>query len=126
MTTRRQILGLGVGLLAAAAPALAHHSWPVDTSKLVTVKGTITGYEWANPHVMIGLDVQGDSGTVEKWSVGGPSTTRMAANGWNKTTVSPGDVVTAIGYRFSDGQNVLRLEKVVMADGKEMLLYGRR
>jgi hypothetical protein len=124
--TRRQILGLGVGLLLAAAPAAAHHSWPVDTSKTVTVKGTITGFEWANPHVMIGLDVQGEGGKVEKWSVGGPSTTRMAANGWDKTTVKPGDVITAIGYRFSDGQNVLRLEKIVMADGKEMLLYGRR
>jgi hypothetical protein len=94
--------------------------------KTVTVKGTITGFEWANPHVMIGLDVQGEGGKVEKWSVGGPSTTRMAANGWDKTTVKPGDVITAIGYRFSDGQNVLRLEKIVMADGKEMLLYGRR
>ena len=126
MITRRQILALGVALLAAASPAVAHHSWPVDTSKLVTVKGTITGYEWANPHVMIGLDVQADDGRVEKWSVGGPSTTRMAANGWDKTTVKPGDVITAVGYRFSDGQNVLRLERIVMAGGREMFLYGRR
>jgi len=37
-----------------------------------------------------------------------------------------GDVITAVGYRFSDGQNILRLDKVTMADGKEMLLYGRR
>ena len=126
MITRRQILAFGVALLAAAAPAVAHHSWPVDTSKLVTVKGTITGYEWANPHVMMGLDVRTDDGRVEKWSVGGPSTTRMAANGWDKTTVKPGDVITAVGYRFSDGQNVLRLERIVMASGREMFLYGRR
>lgn len=126
MISRRQILAVGVALAAAATPAVAHHSWPVDTSKLVTVKGTITGYEWANPHVMIGLDVQGDDGRVEKWSVGGPSTTRMAANGWDKTTVKPGDVITAVGYRFSDGQNVLRLERIVMANGREMFLYGRR
>ena len=126
MITRRQVLALGAGLLAAAAPAAAHHSWPVDTSKTVTVKGTVTGYDWANPHVMIGLDVAGDGGRVEKWSVGGPSTTRMAANGWGKATLRPGDVITAIGYRFSDGQNVLRLEKIVMAAGKEMFLDGRR
>jgi hypothetical protein len=125
--TRRRILVLGtVGILAAASPLLAHHSWPVDTSRPVTVKGTVTEYNWANPHVMIGLDVAAAGGQVEKWSVGGPSTTRMAANGWDKTTIKPGDTITATGYRFSDGQNILRLEKIVMSSGKEMLLYGRR
>jgi hypothetical protein len=49
----------------------------------------------------------------------------MGANGWDKNTLKPGDAITAIGYRFSDGQNILRLEKVVMANGKEMFLYGR-
>jgi hypothetical protein len=124
--TRRQALALGtVAILTAGRPLFAHHSWPVDMSREVTVGGTVTGYEWGNPHVMIGLDVTAN-GKVEKWSVGGPSTTRMAANGWDKTTLKPGDVITATGYRFSDGQKILRLEKIVMADGKEMLLYGRR
>jgi hypothetical protein len=125
--TRRQILALGtVGILAAATPSFAHHSWPVDTSREVTVKGMVTGYDWGNPHVMIGLTVTADNGKVEKWSVGGPSTTRMAANGWDKNTLKAGDVITAIGYRFSDGQNILRLEKIQMSNGKEMFLYGRR
>jgi hypothetical protein len=49
----------------------------------------------------------------------------MSGNGWDNRTLKPGDTITAIGYRFSDGQNILRLQKVVMADGKEMFLYGR-
>jgi hypothetical protein len=125
--TRRRILALGAAaILATVAPAVAHHSWPVDTGRAVTVSGTVTGYEWGNPHVMIGLDVKAENGTVEKWSVGGPSTTRMEGNGWDKTTLKPGDVITATGFRFSDGQKILRLEKIVMAGGKEMFLYGRR
>ena len=124
---RLKVLALAaVGIVTAASPLFAHHSWPVDNSREVTVRGTVTGYDWANPHVMIGLDVKADNGKVEKWSVGGPSTTRMGGNGWDKSTLKAGDVITAIGYRFSDGQNVLRLEKIVMADGKEMFLYGRR
>ena len=124
--TRLYILALAaVGLLAAASPLFAHHSWPVDTSREITVKGTVTGYEWGNPHVMMGLDVKDANGKVEKWNVGGPSTTRMAGNGWDRNTLKMGDVITAIGYRFSDGQNILRLQKIVMADGKEMFLYGR-
>ena len=123
---RRALFALGFAMVAAVSPLLAHHSWPVDTSRPVTVSGTVTGYEWGNPHVMIGLDVKADDGSTEKWSVGGPSTTRMEANGWDKTTLKPGDAITATGFRFSDGQKILRLDKVVMASGKEMFLYGRR
>ena len=125
MITRLRILALAVGIVAAAAPLLAHHSWPVDTSKEVTVRGTVMGYTWSNPHVMIGLNVQTAGGKVEKWDVGGPSTARMSGNGWNSSTLKPGDVITAMGYRFADGQNILRLQKIVMTDGKEMFLYGR-
>jgi Family of unknown function (DUF6152) len=123
--TRLQILVLAVAIVAAASPLFAHHSWPVDTSREVTVKGTVMGYNWANPHVMIDLSVTTATGKVEKWDVGGPSTARMSGNGWDKTTLKPGDVITAMGYRFTDGSNVLRLQKIVMANGKEMFLYGR-
>jgi len=81
---RRRILWLSVLTILATAPLLAHHSWPVDFSREVTVKGTVTEYTWGNPHVMIGLDVKRDDGTIEKWNVGGPSTNRMEANGWHK------------------------------------------
>ena len=124
--TRRLMLALGTVATLAASPVLAHHAWPVDNTRAVTVKGTVTGYEWANPHVMIGLEVKGQDGSLEKWSVGGPSTTRMEGNGWDKNTLKAGDVITATGYRFLDGQRVLRLDRIVMASGKEMLLYGRR
>jgi len=124
---RRQILALGaLGILAAASPLFAHHQWPVDMSREMTVKGTVTEYTWANPHVMIGLDVRDTSGRIEKWNVGGPSTTRMAGNGWDKTTLKMGDVITGIGYRFTDGSKILRLQRIVMASGKEMFLYGRQ
>lgn len=124
--TRLQILALGIlGILIAASPLAAHHAWPVERSKEVTVRGTVMSYEWANPHVMIGLEVQAN-GKVQKWNVGGPSTSRMANNGWDKGTLKPGDVITAIGYQFADGQPILRLEKIVTSTGKEMFLYGGR
>ena len=125
MKTRLLIPALGFAIVAAAAPLLAHHSWPVDTGREVTVKGTVTGYNWTNPHVMIGLNVETANGKMEKWDVGGPSTARMSGNGWNNTTLKPGDVITAMGYQFSDGQKILRLQEIVMADGKKMFLYGR-
>jgi Family of unknown function (DUF6152) len=122
---RRLIAALAIALVGAV-PVFAHHAWPVDRSKEVTVKGTVTGFNWTNPHVMIDLEVKNESGKIEKWSVGGPSTERMQGNGWDKGTLKPGDVITGYGYRYSDGQNVVQLQKIVMANGKEMLLYGRR
>ena len=126
MTHRLQILALAtLATTVFAAPLLAHHSWPVDFSHEVTVKGTVTTFNWANPHVMFGMDVKDASGNIQKWNVGGPATNRMAANGWEKNTLKPGDVVTAIGYQFTDGQKILRLQKIIMPNGKEMFLYGR-
>jgi hypothetical protein len=112
-------------LVFSAVPLSAHHSWPVNTSRLVTVKGTVVAFAWENPHPMITLEVRADDGTPEKWMIGGPAINRMEANGWSKTTVKPGDVITGIGYQFSNGQKVVRLERVVLADGRELRVYGR-
>jgi hypothetical protein len=125
VNARFQALAVVVGFLVVSASLSAHHSWPVSYSQMVTVKGTITAVSWQNPHPMIALDVPGPDGKIEKWSVGGPAITRMEAGGWTRTTLKVGDVITGVGYQFSDASKIIRLEKVVLADGKEMLVYGR-
>jgi hypothetical protein len=114
-----------LALIFPAMPLSAHHSWPVSYDRLVTVKGTVLDFVWANPHPMITLEVQANDGRKEKWQVGGPAINRMEANGWTKTTLKQGDVITGIGYQFADGEKIVRLERVVLADGKELRLYGR-
>ena len=114
-----------VALLACAAPLSAHHSWPVDTSRLVTVKGAVIEWVWQNPHPMFTLEVPTANGKLEKWHVGGPAINRMQANGWTKTTVKVGDTITGIGYQFANGEKIVRLERVVLADGRELRVYGR-
>ena len=121
------LASLLAGFLATAAPAFAHHAWHgYDMSNLTTVKGTVTQFDWANPHVWISLEVIGDKSDVEKWSAGGPSPSRMANTGWDKDTLKPGDQITAIGHRISDGTYFLRLVKVVKSDGRELICYGGR
>jgi hypothetical protein len=116
---------IALALVLGTVPLLAHHSWPVNMERLVTVKGTVMEFAWENPHPMITLEVRTDDGKVEKWLVGGPAINRMEANGWTKTTVKVGDVITGTGFQFSDGQKIIRLERIMLADGKEMRLYGR-
>src|ERR1035438_9437426 len=112
-------------LVSAVMPLSAHHSWPVGNDHLVTVKGKVIEFMWANPHPMIALEVQANDGRTEKWQIGGPSIARMEANGWTKTTVKPGDGITGIGYQYADGEKIVRLERVVLADGRELRVYAR-
>jgi hypothetical protein len=114
-----------LALVSGPVSLSAHHSWPVSYGQLVTVQGTVTEFAWQNPHPMITLEVRTNDGKVEKWTIGGPAINRMEANGWSRTTVKPGDVLTGVGYQFADGQKTIRLERVTLADGKEMRLYGR-
>ncbi len=114
-----------LALILAAAPLSAHHRWPLDRSELVTVNGTVVEFVWENPHPMITLEVRNIDGVTEEWLVGGSALNRMEANGWTGTTVNPGDVITGIGYQFSDGQKIVRLERVILADGREIRVYAR-
>jgi hypothetical protein len=120
---RLRTLGLGViGSFLAASPLLAHHEWPVDLTKQIKLRGTVTAFTWANPHVMIALDVEAN-GTTERWKVGGSSPQFMTTCGWNKKSLKPGDVITVVGYRFKDGSHAARMLTAVMPNGKEMF-YG--
>src|ERR1700694_1357208 len=112
-------------LVSAVMPLSAHHSWPLSSDRLVTVKGTVIEFRWANPHPMMTLEVQANDGRTEKWQIGGPAINRMEANGWTKTTVKPGDVIQGTGCQFADGQKIVKLERGVLPDGKELRLYGR-
>ena len=119
-TPTRRLTALG--LLLAASPLLAHHEWPVDRSQRITIAGTVSGFRWANPHVTIALDVHAN-GTVATWTIGGSSPQYMAACGWDKKALKPGDVITVIGYRFKDGSTNAQAQTIVMPDGRKMY-YG--
>ena len=96
-------------LASVVFPLSAHHSWPVSNDHLVTVKGKVIEFMWGNPHPMITLEVQANDGRTEKWQIGGPAIVRMEANGWTKTTVEPGDVITGLGYQYKDGEKIITL-----------------
>ena len=86
----------------------------------------MTQFDWGNPHVWINFEAKNDKGDVEKWAAGGPSPSRMAGTGWDKETLKPGDQITAVGHRITDGTYSLRLVKVVLSNGRELICYGGR
>ena len=119
------IFALAISLLVVTAPSFAHHAWRgYDMKNLSTMTGTVTGFDFGNPHVWMNLDVKTDKGETEKWSAGGPSPSRMANAGWTKDTLHSGDQITIVGNRISDGTFKMRLQKVVLANGRQLMCYG--
>ena len=108
-------------LLSFARATYAHHATAsFDMTNSATVKGTVTGFDWTNPHVYIYVDVKDAKGAVEKWSVEMASVGMLARAGWRRDTVKPGDEITVIGNRAKDGRPFLHLNKLVFANGQEM------
>jgi DNA/RNA endonuclease YhcR with UshA esterase domain len=105
-----------------SAPLLAHHGEAnYDTDKMVSVKGTVTEFQFVNPHVQISLDVKNDKGEIEKW-IGEARSPAMLSRygGWDRNTIKVGDVITFYGHRTKNGTPFMRLDKIVMSDGKEL------
>src|SRR5277367_845536 len=92
-----------LGLLVIS-PAHAHHgSAGYEVSKDVTVSGTLTAYDFTNPHVLISVDVKNASGNIEKWQGELTSPNRLSRAGWTKNTLKPGDQVSLTGTPANSG-----------------------
>jgi hypothetical protein len=111
---------LVAGLLAAAFPLLAHHgAVAYDTGKTVTVKGTVTQYFWANPHVLLKVDAKDDSGNPVHWVIESQSVTVQAAKGWTFNTFKPGDQVVIDVTPAKSGQPIGEFRTHIVINGQE-------
>ena len=117
MRAARAALLAGAGLLLAATPVLAHHSFSAeyDTDMPVTLKGKVTKVSWKNPHVMVYVDVTSDKGKVANWEVELGSPNLLLSQGWTVSSLRSGDQVTVDGYRARNGSNVANARKVTIA-----------
>jgi hypothetical protein len=121
--TRKLAVVISGLFLVFAGSVFAHHGTAAyDTSKVMTVKGTITSFDFINPHCQVFWDVKGENGAVEKWQGELTAPNKLSRAGWNKNTLKPGDAVTITGYRTKTGSMVLWIRTLVGPDGKELPL----
>ncbi len=109
-------------LVGAALPALAHHSFAAeyDAGKKVELKGTVTKFEWTNPHAHFYLDVTDPSGKVENWNLELASPNMMVRNGWRRTSLKEGDKVVVVASRAKDGTTTASAETITLEDGTKL------
>jgi hypothetical protein len=116
------ILTLFSGLLMAAAPAVAHHSFAAeyDRAKPISFKGKVTKIEWMNPHIYFYVDVTDANGKVINYACEGGAPNGLYRNGWRKDSLKAGDMVTVDGWRAKDGSNTVNAGSVILPDGKKV------
>jgi hypothetical protein len=118
--SRVMVIGYVICILLISVPLFAHHSGSAfDQEHPVTLKGTVAGYEWSNPHVFISLDVKDDKGEVEQWRVEANSPNMLTRVGWKKDMIKEGDQLAVTGFLAKTGRKIMRLHSLTLANGQQ-------
>lgn len=112
----RLVMGAAAVLLAAV-PALAHHSFAMfDQRRIVTLEGTVTEFQWTNPHAFLHVEVTED-GRKTAWHVELNSPNNLRRQGWRSDSVKPGEAVTVVINPLRDGTSGGLFVSVTLPDG---------
>ena len=117
-------MAVAVGVLLVSSTASAHHGANLyDMTKAVMLKGTVVKFYWGNPHNEVAVDVKDEKGTVAHWVAYTEPPLVMLERGWTRKSVNAGDEVTVYIFAAKNGSTVGTLNRIVLADGKELVAY---
>ena len=125
MKSKLSLIALTASLLvAAAAPAFAHHAFAAefDAKKPVKLRGTVTKMEWINPHTWIYMDVKKPDGTVEEWMIEAGTPNTLLRRGLTRDSLKKGTEIVVDGYQSKDGSLRANGRDVTLPDGKTLFL----
>jgi hypothetical protein len=128
MKIRAVLLVVGVGLLLAVRPIVAHHAFAAefDAEKPVKLTGSVTKLDWTNPHAWIYIDVKADAGKVENWGFELASPNGLMRSGWTRFSLKPGDQVTIEGSRAKNGSTNANAQVITMNSTGQKLFSGAK
>jgi len=126
MSKRHSVgFALAMSLLITSFPLFAHHgNAAFDTSKKLTLKGTVTEWVWANPHCWLKFDVKNEKNEITHWLAEETNPPGLINSGWYKDSLKVGDEVTVILIPTKNGQPLGRIDRVILANGKVLRYFG--
>jgi hypothetical protein len=115
---------LFLGSLLGAVPLMAHHSFAAefDEHQPVTLKGTLTRFDWVNPHGWLYVDVKEPDGKVVNWAIEASAPNALLKRGLRKTDFPAGLQVVITGYRAKNGTAKANGRSVTLADGRNFFM----
>ena len=114
-------LAIVMSLFITTVPAFTHHADVAYERTSIELKSaTIVKVAWINPHAVVSCDVKDETGKVTRWTLEMGSPSAMQRVGWNRNSLSPGDVVKLDVNPAKNGTNFGRLLRVTTADGKTL------
>lgn len=118
----RTLQFLVFGVYLAAMPVWGHHelSAEFDDKKAVTLRGTVSKFEWNNPHVFFFMDMREAGGAVTNWALELASPSELKRSGWTRESLHVGDAVTVEGNLARDGSKLAEVKTVTLAGGKKL------
>ena len=115
------ICAVAFGLLMVPGPGFAHHGIAIyQEAKEITVSGSVTYFDFVNPHALVYLNVKQSDGTNAKWQGQLTSPNNLARVGWTRRSLQMGEQVTIIGYPAKNGANSMWIRRIVKSDGTEL------
>ena len=122
MKTKLALGTAALGLLLAAVPVMAHHSFAAefDSNKPIKLTGSVTKIEWMNPHAYFYIDVKDASGKVTNWGLEMGSPNGLMRQGWTRNSMKIGDMVTVEGSAAKDGSNIGNARSVTLSTGTRL------
>ena len=118
MNTRVALLAGAAAALVMTIPAGAHHSAAMfDFEQEVRLEGTVTKFDYVNPHSWLYVNVENADGTITEWGfeLGAPPLLRR--QGVSPRFWEPGDTIVLKTNPLKDGRPAGHLAGAISSDG---------
>ena len=99
---------------------LGHHSFAVyDHTRTLNLSGTVTRWQWSNPHAYLDMDVPDAAGAMKHYTLEGTSINMMQRTGWRSNMIKVGDKVTVVAAPLLTGEPGGLMLEITLANGEK-------
>ena len=119
---RQRLAGMALIVVASVMPVLAHHPFAAeyDWKKPATISGTVTKFDWGNPHAILVVKGTDEAGASADWTIELGSPGNLTRLGWNTQQLKAGDKVSVDGWLAKNGKRQLSAKSVRAPGGREL------